>query len=637
MGTIPPYSAGPQVGAPQDDPEGTALYDKFQEIINDPQMAPMKSFLQAVLHNIPGPPYSHQDIEDQMTKLLSGQYGTSVEYDAYMEFNLNHDMLRNNFTFTFYEITTKYQDSYLFPDDTQLPWTLADQAYGAINDWVQYNSGSGVAPLAEALLDSIKNTIGSGGIPSQIPNMLTGMLADPNFFTNYPMITPAAFGDLQGLVGAAQGFLPDFELNYLNAYYNWPNPTGNTDDTQLQQGLLNAMRGSWTTGSLNTLQIWAATTIILMAFDQYPKLDLAGAQNLETILGIPPPQLQNQFFATRAFMAEVKDPAAYAMAGDLMQEILVSWPLGSPSGLQSWYTSTYGTQDPFMRYYNVEQSDIETFYQIANNTTGTIQPTTTDANYRDVMSYRDTPGLPADDYQLMDVLRNEWGQYGSNPTAVQQTAITKWAMKEVQSSLFLNATVATQQKFLSHLDYAVTLSFFTQYLVTWGGPSQPGYIQRFAESMRSIISGYIGTHPTISQADFQSYLNTNYSQNDFCFQFPGLSRNDVNTLFTTFGLQNPHVYGVIDDAYLMLVQYVQKYAIDPSSPDGKAIDAFYHVLVQGEAAYDPKNPNVDLFKTCNAQGWIANLKAQKSVWDGLLPTTQQLFNAISQLEPSAKK
>jgi hypothetical protein len=321
------------------------------------------------------------------------------------------------------------------------------------------------------------------------------------------------------------------------------------------------------------------------------------------------------------------------MAQSLMTEISAGLSTMAPWQLQAWYNGQFATQDPFMQYYNVSSDDIEIFYQIANSTTATIQPTAADSNYRDALTYRDTFAHDSPDYQLMDALGKEWYQYGSNPTAGNQQDITKWAENEIGTRYFINATPATQQKFMSYMGYAVTLTYYNYCLITmspWGGSPQPEYIQAFAKTMRSIISGFLQTHPNPSQVDFQNYLNAN-ANTDFCFQFDGLSSTDVKKLFTAFHLQSPHVYGAIDNAYSMAAQYFQQHSIDPSSPDGKELSAFFKILINAEATYDPNNPNVDLFKTGNVQTWIANLQ-ESSLWNSLQPATQQLFIEIGNLE-----
>jgi len=618
------------------DPEGTSIYNALEALV---AAAPaMNLLVQAMLKGIPGPPYDHSLLMAQINTVLSTTYGSGITHDAYMEFNVNGDMLQM-FQTMLNNAVTPSGGSFNLP--ASLTYTPTDQDYGRIVNWLVNNPTiTDIQGLANGLLNSIKTTLGSGGDETQVAELFQGMLTDPNFFTNYPEITVAAYNDLvtfAAQVGPSGYTLPDFMQNYLQAYYNWPNPNHNADDTKLQQYLLEGMRLIWASESLSEIQSSMYQLFITPAFFNYPNLDLSGAQNFENVLGfplpgMPIPAVQSQFFEARTLLNKCTSGEAYTMANALMTEVSNLWASGTPADLQTWYTSTYGTQDPFMQYYNVDSDDVETFYQIANNTTVPLQPTTSDSNYRDALNYRDTFDPSTHDYNLMDAFGKEVYPYGSNPTDSQQQVMAQWAMGKLGSADFMNSMPATQQKFVTYFDYSVSLTYFKDFLLVWE-QTQPSYNKNFATTLRSIISGYIQTHPNPTQADFQNYLNDNYSKADYCVQFPGVSSWDVSIIFANFGLKNPHVYTTIDNACMLFYKVEQTFPTPPvGSPDAIAISLFYKELQLAEVNYDPKNPNADLFKTY-IKPWIADFE-KSDLWNELQPGTRALFNGINALEPS---
>jgi len=632
MGTTPPYGATPQIGAPQDYP-GENLYYQLEQFTTDPDYVQYKAVAQAILAQLGGQPHDLAIIKSCMDTVFNNTYGSC---DALMEFNLS-PTLANGFNYII--CGAIYPDAYEIP--TQ--FTASDTAYGSLVDWtLSPQMPQDMLPLAQAFMDSFKSNIGSSGTITapEINQLLDqNIFIDPNFFTNFPTVTPSSFGDLQAFANVVSTITPGgYSLApmmpyYLDMNYNWPNPNKNADDTQLQQYEISLMRTYWTfEAPLLMFQQFAEITLNHL-ITIYPNIDLQGAVNLETVLEIPPayfPALQSQYFAAQTWVASLTPGTpACNMAQVLMNELSTLWPSGD---VQGWYNTTFATQDLFMQYYNVDNADIQKFYQIANNTTGTLSATTTDNNYCDAMNYRDTFGSSTPDYKLMDALGKKWYQYGSNPTPSQLQMITQWARGEIGSSVFMHATSTTQQKFASYFDYSVTLAYFNEFLMIWGGRQMPLYQQHFAAAMRSIISGYIQTHPNPTQADFQNYLNANYSNTDFCFQFPGLSAWYPAILFANFGLQSPHTYTMIDNAYAILYNSQQMFPPAPGSADATAFAIFYEELQIAEKNYDPNNPNADLFKTY-IQPWISDLK-KTDLWNKLTPQTQTTFNLIYGLEPS---
>jgi len=623
MEVVPPSGIGQQIGSPQED-EGSDLYGFIKGL----EGGPADLLAKELLKGIQGPPYDPKQIISEINAVLTKEYtnaDTSVSCDAYMQFNLDKEML-SGFVQGINVVLSMYQDKpYTIP--STLKYTAADQAVGNVIEWMDQYKITDITPLANALFDSIRLHIGSNGDPKGIAALLTPIFTDPNFFTKSP-VTPQAFADLQKLAGLVGYKLPDFTLNYLNAYYSWP--TGSADDAKLQQDLLTEMRNVWTTGSLATITTWASSEMASF-FSQYPGVDLQGAQNLETVLSIPFPELQTQYFSAKEWLGTLTSGTpTYKMVEGLMAGIKSVWPNGTTADLQQWYQTTYGVVDPFMACYGVDEANIQKLYQIANNTTGTLKETTSDKNYLEVMDFLNSVSSDSDDYQLMNSLAKQWYQYGSNPSTDQIQLMTKWARNTVLMPLFLNTTDPTRAKFLGYFDYSVKLSSLVSYLIFWGSrPQAPSSDQQFAIALRSIISGYLQTHPQGTQADFQNYLNANYAKNDFCFQCPGLSPWDVESMFTQIGLQNPHTYSMIDFAYWLSFNGEQLIHPSSGSPDAAAFAAFYQKLVTTEQLYDPAHPDADLFTPIKQ--WITEFQ-QTPQWNQLQPASQAVFLNIFGLQ-----
>jgi hypothetical protein len=486
---------------------------------------------------------------------------------------------------------------------------------------------------------------------SQLPQLFTNIMIDPNFFTKYPEMTPTAdhVQDLSDLATSFGYALPDCTLQYLQLGCSWNNPNSNSDDTATQQMFLSYIQQGWGSGAQLLPALQELTQIFVNAgFSLYPNSDIYAAQDMETIFNVAAPALQTQFFAARAWvLSETSGSAVYNMANALYAEVQALWPNGQPGDLSTWYQNTYtaaGKSDLFMTYYNVDGSDpkyanIEKFYQLCTGNTDTIAPTATDLNFRDAANYRDTFGLTTADYKLLNALCTEWlNNGGSNPSAAQQTIVANWAATQVTSENFINSSQATQQKFINYFSssYVVTLSYMKLHLIQMeNAPNLPMYEKQFYLTFTSMINAYLGQlpPPTPSQSDFQNWLNIHYATLDFCFQYPGLSPWTIVDFFQEFNLQSPHVYGMVDYAYAISLVGAKQEPQPLPSPDASAFAVLYQELVTAESHYDPNNPNADLL-TLFAKPLIEHF-INSSQFQTLQPATQHIFQEIYNMTPAS--
>jgi hypothetical protein len=114
--------------------------------------------------------------------------------------------------------------------------------------------------------------------------------------------------------------------------------------------------------------------------------------------------------------------------------------------------------------------------------------------------------------------------------------------------------------------------------------------------------------------------------------FSGVPPQNVNDLFSIFGVKSPYAYGAIDDVYATIYDYNLFNKFPLNSAEGQMINLLLPQLIVAEGHYDPSNPNADLYKTY-VQPWMQAFSMKyPDIWKDLQVQTQTLFNALSNLE-----
>jgi hypothetical protein len=637
MPIIPPSGSSQVSGTSPGDPAGQVFYQTLLTL--EDESAPFKELGTAILNNIPhGPPYDYSEFVTSMNFVFSKVYtdpSTGVTHDAYMEFKINPYLLNTMFIGA---LNTATGQAYAVP--ASLQFTDSDNLFFYVVAFVNQSTFPDMTEIASGFLQYSLEHLGSFGSEADFQLGFLKFLGDPNFFTAYPGLSMIDYQNvalfMSNQLSIPMTMFPDYLDLYFTVGCNWP-PSQSAGDNNLQKGLLAAMGNIMAqgTGPDRPAILNMAQTIVNNGFTtdpmtgvDYSSCDITAAQALEQIFSISAPVLQPFLFQVRAWrLEEPSGSPVYSMIQDLEKGVISPSVWSGQTTLDAWYTNTYGTDDPFMKYYAVDQNDptyadINKFYQLATGNAGTITPTGMDLKYRQAANYRDAPTTPASDKPLLNDLCSHWAAVGSNPTNDQLNQVAAWAATEVMGLNFRNASSATQQKFLNYFTdhYVVALSYMKLTLVEGMQPPAPSYYRQFATSMMSVMSAYSGQHPTPTRAGFQAYLNQ-YASQDFCTEFPGVAPSDIDTFLRTFSLQTPYQYQPIDTVFAKVYGALQVANLP-------AADAAYLKQLYQAVQNFQSNPAQYPLSTL-----LTNLLAASSTWGQYQPSTQQALGQIFTFDP----
>jgi len=628
METIPPSgTTPPQLSSGSGDNDETLLLALTIDKLWAGNYPPgLKSFAgDLAIWCIQHPGVSPSELEKQITSLVNGTWNAPAQVDVFWHYGLAPSDLQE-FTTAIQPILTYYNDSYQIPSVTP---TSADNLYLGVR---YLNYGAGIQGFVQNGLLRYLDTIGSHGTPD-VKGWLDSQFSDPNFAANYPnMSAPSTWNDLEALSQHLGYSLPSFAQGFIESVGYLQTCQSGTDDYKFFEQMVSLCQTNWVSGNTGPLSEFLQNEVANM-FDDYPLLTGGGVPFLtllEQEFGVPVPEIQTQLFQTRDW---INGPPPLSgedltLAQDFMTQIKDNWPGGTLQNLVDWFNGP--TLDIYMRY---PLASGQAVAALAGILQVAVPPKTQiDSLYLNLSVAIQAYASGTNPYELFSDVINQCVVQGSNGNF---KVLTDWLSKQWYSSPYPFPDYMADHwrpawNLTSCFGSQYLFQYFNVYIITLANDRYTDPIEKqVATTIRSVIDGYITTHPgDYSIADLNSYLVTYYANpyNDLCLQIPQLTPFMIGNIFEDLDLTDPYPYRIADYAYGGVCQALAAVTNPEIEPD-------YDML--NTLGIDIKNAimNPGQYPYQNVLNEIQAIKDDPSKWSPLQPLTQEILTAILTMGP----